>query len=116
MPPAPVAKYGFVPPAVSEITPKGGYKDSDGRVKKQVARFRIYAFDENGRLMVTKETSLNKVGHALHDLDPVFNRFSRQEKIQTISIILFITFRHRSIPRLNHLMTAGKFHRTNSAV
>ncbi|KAB8153648.1 hypothetical protein EZY14_010500 [Kordia sp. TARA_039_SRF] len=45
-------EYYFAPdiPGV-EITPKGGYKDGDGRVKKQVARFRIYAFDENGNVL-----------------------------------------------------------------
>ncbi|PTX61680.1 hypothetical protein C8N46_104324 [Kordia periserrulae] len=45
-------EYYFAPdiPGV-ELTPKGGYKDGDGRVKKQVARFRIYAFDENGNVL-----------------------------------------------------------------
>jgi hypothetical protein len=33
------------------IPPKGGYKDGDGRVKKQVARFRIYAFDKDGNAL-----------------------------------------------------------------
>ena len=35
------------------------------------------AFDECGRLRQSKELSINKIGHALHDLDPVFDRFSR---------------------------------------
>ncbi|MEM6720998.1 MAG: LodA/GoxA family CTQ-dependent oxidase [Bacteroidota bacterium] len=45
-------EYFFAPdiPGV-ELTPKGGYKDSDGRVKKQVARFRIYAFDANNEVL-----------------------------------------------------------------
>ena len=34
------------------------------------------AFDENGELRQSKENSLNKMGHAMHDLDPVFERFS----------------------------------------
>ena len=34
-------------PGVSTV-PQGGYKDSLGRIKKEVARFRIYAFDKNG--------------------------------------------------------------------
>jgi len=34
------------------------------------------AFDESGRLRQSKEDSLNKMGHAMHDLDPVFERFS----------------------------------------
>ena len=35
------------------------------------------AFDEDGELRQDKEHSLNKMGHAMHDLDPVFDRFSR---------------------------------------
>ena len=35
------------------------------------------AFDAAGELVHEKERSINKIGHALHDLDPVFDRFSR---------------------------------------
>lgn len=35
------------------------------------------AFDEDGNLKQAKEHSLNKLGHAMHDLDPVFDEFSR---------------------------------------
>ena len=35
------------------------------------------AFDEDGNLRQSKEHSLNKMGHAMHDLDPVFDAFSR---------------------------------------
>lgn len=34
------------------------------------------AFDERGQLRQSKENSLNKMGHAMHDLDPVFEAFS----------------------------------------
>jgi phytanoyl-CoA hydroxylase len=40
--------------------------------------FEEEAFDPSGRLKQSKDRSINKVGHALHDLDPVFDRFSRQ--------------------------------------
>jgi phytanoyl-CoA hydroxylase len=40
--------------------------------------FEEEAFDAAGRLKQSKARSINKVGHALHDLDPVFERFSRQ--------------------------------------
>ncbi|MGI9436623.1 MAG: phytanoyl-CoA dioxygenase family protein [Geminicoccaceae bacterium] len=43
------------------------------------------AFDDRGRLRQGKETSLNKVGHALHDLDPVFDAFSRQPPLADIA-------------------------------
>lgn len=35
------------------------------------------AFDESGELRHAKEECLNKMGHAMHDLDPVFDHFSR---------------------------------------
>ena len=34
------------------------------------------AFDDSGQLRDTKENCLNKMGHAMHDLDPVFQKFS----------------------------------------
>jgi phytanoyl-CoA hydroxylase len=36
------------------------------------------AFDENGRLIQDRSLCINKIGHALHELDPVFNVFSHQ--------------------------------------
>ena len=39
--------------------------------------FEEEAFDENGALKQSKALSINKIGHAMHDLDPVFERFSR---------------------------------------
>ncbi|BBN18549.1 phytanoyl-CoA hydroxylase [Marchantia polymorpha subsp. ruderalis] len=43
--------------------------------------FEEKAFDEEGKLRQPKELSINKVGHALHDVDPVFRKFSRSEKL-----------------------------------
>lgn len=42
------------------------------------------AFDDNGRLMQSKEDSLNKIGHAMHDLDPVFDEFSRSAALEQV--------------------------------
>lgn len=39
------------------------------------------AFDADGVLRRSKHDSLNKIGHALHDLDPVFAAFSRTPKL-----------------------------------
>jgi phytanoyl-CoA hydroxylase len=39
--------------------------------------FEEKAFDAQGRLGQAKALSINKIGHALHDLDPVFDAFSR---------------------------------------
>lgn len=38
------------------------------------------AIDEQGELKFEKSRCINKIGHALHDLDPVFNMFSRMHK------------------------------------
>jgi phytanoyl-CoA hydroxylase len=39
------------------------------------------AFDAEGTLVRDKALSINKIGHAMHDLDPVFDAFSRQPAI-----------------------------------
>ncbi|HVQ02068.1 MAG TPA: phytanoyl-CoA dioxygenase family protein, partial [Burkholderiaceae bacterium] len=38
--------------------------------------FEEEAFDSAGRLRQPKRLSINKIGHALHDIDPVFDAFS----------------------------------------
>lgn len=57
-PPVGIARIGNSPehflaadiPGVSEV-PNGGFKDNQGRIKKEVARFRVYAFNENGEVL-----------------------------------------------------------------
>lgn len=46
------------------------------------------AFDEAGRLRQAKENSINKMGHAMHDLDPVFDAFSRTAKLERLAASL----------------------------
>ncbi len=43
--------------------------------------FESDAFDDNGELRQSKIDSLNKIGHAMHDLDPVFDAFSRTPEL-----------------------------------
>jgi len=43
------------------------------------------AFDASGRLRQAKQDSLNKMGHAMHDLDPVFDRFSRTAELAAVA-------------------------------
>lgn len=43
------------------------------------------AFDESGKLKQSRENSLNKIGHAMHDLDPVFDAFSRTPELAEIA-------------------------------
>ena len=42
-------------------------------------------FDAQGNLTVPKAKAINKIGHALHDLDPVFEPFSYQPKLSTLA-------------------------------
>jgi phytanoyl-CoA hydroxylase len=46
--------------------------------------FEENAFLPDGSLRESKERSINKIGHALHDLDPVFDRFSRTPEIKQL--------------------------------
>src|SRR5687767_501800 len=50
--------------------------------------FEENAFLPDGTLKYEKEKSINKIGHALHDLDPVFDRFSRSEKVKQVAASL----------------------------
>ena len=43
------------------------------------------AFDDSGSLRQPKEHSLNKMGHAMHDLDPVFDDFSRTPELAALA-------------------------------
>ena len=43
------------------------------------------AFDEKGALRQAVENSLNKIGHAMHDLDPVFDAFSHSPQLKQLA-------------------------------
>ena len=43
------------------------------------------ALDANGRLTRPKHECLNKMGHAMHDLDPVFDGFSRTPELASVA-------------------------------
>ena len=43
------------------------------------------AFDAEGRLVKEKARAINKIGHALHDLDPAFGRFSRAPSVASLA-------------------------------
>jgi phytanoyl-CoA hydroxylase len=53
--------------------------------------FEEEAFDAEGRLRQERERSINKIGHALHDLDAVFNRFSRAQELAALASDLGFT-------------------------
>ncbi|XP_022151735.1 phytanoyl-CoA dioxygenase-like [Momordica charantia] len=50
--------------------------------------FEEKAFREDGNLKQAKELSINKVGHALHEIDPVFKSFSYSEKVSGLLLSL----------------------------
>lgn len=43
------------------------------------------AFDSGGRLRADAHLCLNKLGHAMHDLDPVFDAFSRTPQLAALA-------------------------------
>lgn len=47
--------------------------------------FEEEAFAPDGSLRQAKALSINKIGHALHDLDPVFDRFSRGPELDALA-------------------------------
>ena len=50
--------------------------------------FEAEAFGADGQLRQAKALSINKIGHALHDLDPVFERFSCQPALHALALDL----------------------------
>lgn len=46
--------------------------------------FEEKAFDEDGNLKQPKQLSINKVGHALHEIDPEFKKFSSSKKMSSL--------------------------------
>jgi phytanoyl-CoA hydroxylase len=52
--------------------------------------FEENAFLPDGALRQSKEQSINKIGHALHDLDPAFDEFSRAPDIRELTADLGI--------------------------
>ena len=53
--------------------------------------FEEHAFNPDGTLKQSKEHSINKIGHALHDLDPAFDSFSRTPKLAQLISDLGLT-------------------------
>jgi phytanoyl-CoA hydroxylase len=47
--------------------------------------FEEEAFDEHGCLKQPKALSINKIGHAMHDLDPVFENFSHGDALANVA-------------------------------
>lgn len=77
---------GFDPRGVRSIfTTRQQTRTSDDYFLGSGDRIRFFfeedAFDAEGHLRQGKRHSINKIGHALHDLDAVFSRFSRTARL-----------------------------------
>jgi phytanoyl-CoA hydroxylase len=67
--------------ATAEHASSTYFQESGGAIR---FFFEERAFAEDGRLRQEKRLSINKIGHALHDLDPVFSSFSRSAGIRSL--------------------------------
>lgn len=47
--------------------------------------FEPEALDADGNLQIPLARAVNKLGHAMHDIDPIFDGFSRSEPLRTIA-------------------------------
>ncbi|KAJ3415364.1 hypothetical protein HDV05_005101 [Chytridiales sp. JEL 0842] len=47
--------------------------------------FEVDAVGADGELLVPKDVSINKIGHALHELDPDFKEFSTRDKVKEVA-------------------------------
>jgi phytanoyl-CoA hydroxylase len=72
---------GFQPETVSIFSTYEQTRISDEYFLSSGDKVRFFfeenAFKPDGSLRQDKALSINKIGHALHDLDPLFDRFSR---------------------------------------
>lgn len=78
----------FDPKSVSIFSTKNQMAHTDNYFLDSVNNISFFfeekAFDDNGNLRQEKELSINKVGHALHDLHPVFRSFSRSPAVAAV--------------------------------
>ncbi len=78
----------FEPETVSVFSTREQTRTSDDYFLESGDRVRFFfeegAFDAAGRLVKEKSRAINKIGHALHDLDTVFERFSRAPRVASL--------------------------------
>jgi phytanoyl-CoA hydroxylase len=80
----------FDPASVTSIfSTRGQVHGRDAYFQESGDKIRFFfeeeAFDGDGRLRQDKRLSINKIGHAQHDLDPVFARFSRLPRLAALA-------------------------------
>jgi phytanoyl-CoA hydroxylase len=82
----------FRPETISIFTTHEQARRSDDYFLESGDRIRCFfeedAFDAGGALQRPVEQAINKIGHALHDLDPVFARVSRDPRLAALAASL----------------------------
>ena len=80
---------GFHPETVSIFTTHEQTRTSDDYFLSSGDQIRFFfeenAFKPDGSLRQDKLLSINKIGHAMHDLDPLFDRFSRTPELAALA-------------------------------
>jgi phytanoyl-CoA hydroxylase len=75
----------FTPEEISVFLAHDGSLNKDDYFLSSGDKIRCFfeeeAFDETGALKQDLELSINKIGHAMHDLDDVFDKFSRADNV-----------------------------------
>src|SRR5579864_2925500 len=46
--------------------PQGGYRDAEGRLKRQAARFRVYGYDKNGNVVAELTAANSDITWTVH--------------------------------------------------
>ena len=79
----------FDPNVASGVFTTATHVTRDRYFKESATSVRCFfeeeAFDEQGSLRQSKDLSINKIGHAMHDLDPVFAAFSHGPELAAIA-------------------------------
>lgn len=80
---------GFAPETISVFSTHEQTRTSDEYFLTSGDKVRFFfeenAFRPDGSLRQARELSINKLGHAMHDLDPVFERFSRTPQLAALA-------------------------------
>ena len=87
---------GFEPtPATGVFSARDSTRVADDALLASAEQVHFFfeeeAFDGEGRLVVPKDASINKIGHALHELDPVFKAYSRGPALAELARDLGLT-------------------------